>query len=81
MRNKNDLIWGFSLLVIGIVTLILAGSGMIGIDLPDVAVRILGIITNTRIPPALVLRPISFIRIRPQNTNTHPMSCIAAWLL
>ena len=44
MRNKNDLIWGCSLLVIGIVTLILAGSGIIGIDLPDVAVRILGIV-------------------------------------
>ena len=50
MRNKNDLIWGFSLLVIGIVTLILAGSGMIGIDLPDVAVRILGIIDLVAIP-------------------------------
>ena len=50
MRNKNDLIWGFSLLVIGIVTLILAGSGMIGIDLPDAAVRILGIVDLAAIP-------------------------------
>ena len=50
MRNTNDLIWGCSLLVIGIVTLILAGSGMIGIDLPDVAVRILGIIDLAAIP-------------------------------
>ena len=38
------------MLVIGIVTLILAGSGMIGIDLPDVAVRILGIIDLAAIP-------------------------------
>ena len=50
MRNKNDLIWGFSLLVIGIVTLNLAGSGMIGIDLPDAAVRRWGRIDLAAIP-------------------------------
>ena len=50
MRNTNDLIWGCSLFVIGIVTLILAGSGMIGIDLPDAAVRILGVIDLAAIP-------------------------------
>ena len=50
MRNKNDLIWGFSLLVIGIVTIILAGSGIIGKDLPDAAVRILAIIDLAAIP-------------------------------
>ena len=50
MKNKIDLIWGCSLLVIGIVTLILAGSGIIGINLPDAAVRILGIVDLAAIP-------------------------------
>ncbi len=43
MKKANDLIWGISLLIIGISTIILAGSNIIGIELPDIMVRIIGI--------------------------------------
>ena len=46
MKKKNDLMWCFSLLIIVALaaTIILAGSNIIGIELPDIAVRIIGII-------------------------------------
>jgi len=50
MNKKNDLIWSISLMTIGIATFILAGSNVIGIDLPDVAVRILGIVDLIALP-------------------------------
>lgn len=50
MKNTNDLIWGISLFVIGIATLILTGSNIIGIALPDAAVRIIGIIDLIALP-------------------------------
>lgn len=50
MKNKNDLIWGISLIVIGITTLVLAGSNIIGLTLPDAVVRILGIIDLIALP-------------------------------
>ena len=50
MKNKNDLMWGFSLLIIGVATVILAGSNIIGIELPDIAVRIIGIVDLIALP-------------------------------
>ncbi len=50
MKKKNDLIWCLSLMVIGIATLILAGSNIIGIELPDIAVRIIGIVNLVALP-------------------------------
>lgn len=50
MKKKNDLVWSLSLMVIGVVTFILAGSNIVGIELPDVAVRVLGIIDLIAIP-------------------------------
>ena len=41
--KTNNIVWSISLIVIGIATFILAGTSIAGIDLPDVAVRILGI--------------------------------------
>jgi len=40
MKKKNDLLWSLSLFVIGIATIVLAGSNLIGINLPGIAVRI-----------------------------------------
>ncbi len=37
-------------MVIGIATLILAGSNIIGIELPDIAVRIIGIVNLVALP-------------------------------
>lgn len=39
---KNDSVWGLSLAVIGITVLILAGSAVTGIDLPDRLIRLAG---------------------------------------
>ena len=50
MKKKNDLVWSISLMVIGFATLILAGSNIVGIELPDVAVRILGIVDLIALP-------------------------------
>ena len=41
MKTKIERIWSISLIVIGIATFILAGSSVIGIELPDIAVRII----------------------------------------
>ena len=50
MKKKNDLVWSVSLMVIGFATLILTGSNIVGIKLPDVAVRILGIVDLIALP-------------------------------
>ena len=50
MKRKNDLLWSISLLIIAIATIILAGSNIMSIDLPDIAVRIIGIIDLLFLP-------------------------------
>lgn len=50
MKKKYDFLWSISLLSIGIATLILAGANIVGIELPDIAVRILGIVDLISIP-------------------------------
>ena len=50
MEKRNNLLWSLSLLVIGIATVILAGSNIIGIELPDIAVRIIGVIDSIALP-------------------------------
>lgn len=50
MKNKIDLLWSISLIMIGIATVILAGSNIIGIELPDIIVRILGIVDLIVLP-------------------------------
>ncbi len=50
MKKKNDLVWSFSLLIVGVATVILAGSNVIGIELPDVATRIIGIMDLVVLP-------------------------------
>ncbi len=50
MKKKDDLMWSLSLLIIGIATVILAGSNVIGTELPDVAVRIIGLVDLIALP-------------------------------
>ena len=50
MKKKNYLMWCFSLIIIGAATTILAGSNIIGIELPDIAVRIIGIVDLIVLP-------------------------------
>ncbi len=50
MKNKNDLIWYSSLLIIGIATIIFAGSRIMGTGLSDIVVRIIGIIDLVMLP-------------------------------
>ena len=50
MKKKNDLVWSISLMVIGLATFILAGTNIVGIELPDVAVRMLGIVDLIALP-------------------------------
>lgn len=50
MKTKNDLVWSISLMIIGIATFILAGSNIIGIELPDIVIRIIGTIDLIALP-------------------------------
>jgi len=50
MKKKYDLMWSLSLLIIGAATVILAGSKIVVSELPDIAVRIIGIVDLTALP-------------------------------
>ena len=50
MKKRNDLLWSISLLVIGLATIILTGLNVIGIDVPDIVVRIIGVIDLLALP-------------------------------
>lgn len=48
--KKQNLIWSLSLITIGITSIILNGSNILGLELPDVLTRVLGIINLFAIP-------------------------------
>lgn len=48
--KKVNAMWSISLLIIGVSAFILAGANVIGLELPDIAVRILGIIDLIALP-------------------------------
>ena len=50
MKKRNDLLWSISLLVIGLAAIILNGLNIIGIDVPDIVVRIIGVIDLLALP-------------------------------
>ena len=50
IKKKSDLMWSISLIAIGIATIILAGANIVGIDLPDMFVRLLGIVDLVALP-------------------------------
>lgn len=50
MKKRNDLLWSISLLVIGLAAIILTGLNIIGIDVPDIVVRIIGVIDSLALP-------------------------------
>lgn len=45
-----NIMWSISLIVIGIVTIILAGANIVAIELPDIIVRVLGVIDLVLLP-------------------------------
>ncbi len=50
IKKKSDLMWSISLIAIGIATIILACANIVGIDLPDMLVRLLGIVDLVALP-------------------------------
>ena len=50
MKTKIERIWSISLIVIGLATFILAGSSVIGMEFPDIVVRIIGVIDLIALP-------------------------------
>ncbi len=54
MKNKIDLIWVISLIVIGISAILLAGSNIIGLTLPDIAIRMIGVLDIIALPVLIV---------------------------
>ncbi len=48
--KKINAMWSISLLIIGVATFILVGANVIGLELPDIAVRILGLIEIIALP-------------------------------
>lgn len=45
-----NIVWSISLIIIGIATIILAGANIVQIELPDIAVRLLGVIDLVSLP-------------------------------
>lgn len=41
--KKINIIWAISLIIIGIATIILVGVNIVAIELPDILVRVLGV--------------------------------------
>lgn len=41
-KKKINLMWSISLLLIAVITLVITGARIIGIELPDMLLRILG---------------------------------------
>lgn len=54
MKNKIDLIWIISLIVIGISAILLTGSNIIGLTLPDIAIRMIGVLDIIALPVLIV---------------------------
>lgn len=54
MKNKIDLIWVISLIVIGISTILLAGSNIVGLTLHDIAIRMIGVLDIIALPVLIV---------------------------
>ncbi|MCQ2519051.1 MAG: hypothetical protein MJ107_00830 [Lachnospiraceae bacterium] len=50
MKTKMDLLWGLSLLVVGVMALVMAVANLIGFDLPDTVVRFIGVLILIAIP-------------------------------
>ncbi len=50
MEKKKNLMWSLSLMLIGITSIILNGSSLLGIELPDMLTRVLGIINLIALP-------------------------------
>lgn len=48
--KKINVIWAISLFVIGVVAVVLAGANIIGIDLPDITIRVLGLCDLVSLP-------------------------------
>jgi len=50
MKRDKNLMWSLSLIIIGISTLIISGSNIIGTELPDMLTKTLGIAELTALP-------------------------------
>ena len=48
--KKNTILWSLSLIIISVVTVIWAVCNIAGIELPDVAVRIMGVLEICALP-------------------------------
>lgn len=48
--KKINIMWSVSLIIIGVATIILAGASILGIELPDIAARILGVLDLISLP-------------------------------
>ncbi len=50
MKKDKNLMWSLSLIIIGVSTLIISGSNILGTELPDMLTRTLGIAELTALP-------------------------------
>ncbi len=50
MNKKKTLMWSLSLIIIGVSTLIISGSNIMGTELPDTLTKALGIAELTALP-------------------------------
>ena len=50
MKKDKNLMWSLSLIIIGVSTLIISGSNIMGTELPDMLTKTLGIAELTALP-------------------------------
>ena len=50
MKKDKNLMWSLSLIIIGVSTLIISGSNIMGAELPDMLTKTLGIAELTALP-------------------------------
>ena len=65
-----NLLWGLSLAVIGVGTLVLSVSSLAGFALPDAAVRLIGIL-NLIALPVMAFATVKKLRKRAEGAGAH----------
>lgn len=66
MRDKNELAFGLSLMIVGLTSIILNVTNLVGINLPDIIIRAVGLISLVAVV-ILVFNLVKILKKRKEN--------------
>ena len=66
MRDKNELAFGLSLMIVGLTSIILNVTNLVGINLPDIIRRAVGLISLVAVV-ILVFNLVKIVKKRKEN--------------